>query len=223
MNYDIIISRLREKSKDDTSIHVSCDQIRQLDKFPWSELRIRFQLGHFCLRSTRAHLRIIDKAIHPSSTVVTVILTFVLPILFAFLFQEWWMLIMIPLSFSIMPFFAGALLIFNQLLLGSAAFLILISLVIWAAFTEQIILGACAGGFLLGIIETNFSNSFGRVFRALYHNEVLFAYFFGHGVIWIDDYTTGGEIRVTREDIPPWVPTYSCKDRWYWRPARILF
>ena len=170
-------------------MRTSCADICELGGLSWIDLQNGFDSGRFILRGMPSYLREIDKNLHPWVLHVISGLGFGVPVIAAIVFSSWWMLLMAPL------FWVG-ILFGNKSCLGGLAYLVLVPLTAWAAYYGWLMIGACAGGMLLGAIGANLVNSFGRVFRALRANEILFSYCFGAGMIWIDDQVTGNQLRV---------------------------
>jgi hypothetical protein len=196
MQFAEIAKRLRAKAAEGADIRTSCAEIFELEGLSWAELQREFDSGRLVLRGMPWHLREIDQNIHPWVMHVLSGLGFGVPIVTAIVLQSWWMLLMIPL-------FWGGMFLGNRSCLGSLIYIALVPLTGWAAYSGRPIVGACAGGLLLGAIGASFVNSFGRVFRALRTNETLFACFFGTGMVWIDDQTTGEQLRVSGQQPSP--------------------
>jgi hypothetical protein len=192
MQYAGITKRLRAKAAEGAGIRTSCAEIGELAGLSWGDLQREFDTGRLVLRGMPWHLREIDQNIHPWVMHVLFALGLGVPIITAIALQLWWMLLMIPL-------FGVGMFLGNRSCLGSLIYVALVPLTGWAAYSGRTLIGACVAGLLLGAIGTSFVNSFGRVFRALRTNETLFACFFGTGMIWIDNQTTGSQLRVFPE------------------------
>jgi|GEM_PF-5419960 hypothetical protein len=192
MQYKEITDRLQANAAEGADLRTRCADIWELEGLSWGDLQRELNSGRFVLRGMPWHLREIDKQIHPWVLHVISGLGFGVPILAAIVLGSWWMLLMLP-------FFWAGVFFGNRSCLGGLVYLVLVPLTAWAAYTDRTIIGACAGGMLLGAFGASFVNSFGRVFQALRTNETLFACFFGFGMIWIEDQATGNQIRVNQQ------------------------